>query len=127
MHSSCRAIIDKGTLDAIASGDGSDSLETTEGSSLAAVAYLKNMWALLVTGGSIIIISTMPPSIFNLLGECIMDIPTAARLAGPTSCVSTSIYEVKPLKTDEGGDVYYYVLTKTTASASSGSLTGAYT
>jgi hypothetical protein len=124
MHSSFRAILDKGTLDAIASGGSSAGQDDTEASTAAAIAYLQNMWALLVTGGMFIIITTMPPAIFNMLGQQIMDLPPAARAAGPTSCVSTSHYEVRPLKTDVGGDVFYYVLTKSAASSSSASALG---
>lgn len=85
----CRAVIDKGTLDAIASGGESDS----------AIRYLNEMWRILNPNGRFLIVSTMPPHLFDLLA---------------VSIVSSHDYSVKSLKTPEGGDVFYYSLERRT-------------
>ena len=118
LHGTCRAVLDKGTLDAIASGGGgNDGDNDSSGSEAAAVAYMTNMWALLVENGIFVIISTMPPSIFNLLAQHVVEVPAiaTAQLSSSSSRSSAAAehrYAVRPLKTDAGGDVYYYVLTK---------------
>jgi SAM-dependent methyltransferase len=92
----CRAVVDKGTLDAIASGgDGSDhSFPDPAG---LATRYLQELWRVLGPGGRFLIVSTMPPHLFDLLAVAI---------------VSSQSYSATPLKTPEGGQVFFYSLQK---------------
>jgi SAM-dependent methyltransferase len=86
----CRAIIDKGTLDAIASGG-------TEPQSGPALRYLREMWRVLAPGGRFLIISTMPPKLFDLLA---------------VSVVRSKDYSSAPLRTPEGGEVFLFSIKK---------------
>jgi ubiquinone/menaquinone biosynthesis C-methylase UbiE len=90
----CRAVIDKGTLDAIASG-GAESDSCSPDPARLATRYLQEMWRILVPGGRFLIVSTMPPHLFDLLAVAI---------------VPSQTYSVTPLSTPEGGQVYFYSL-----------------
>lgn len=86
----CRAIVDKGTLDAIASGG-------TQSQADHALSYLREMWRVLNVGGRFLIVSTMPPRLFDLLA---------------ISIVRSKEYSSTSLRTSEGGEVFLYSLRK---------------
>lgn len=60
-------IVDKGTLDAIASSGGGAVEAMNPQSAPAYALYMREMWRLLRIGGLFVVITTMPPSIFQAI------------------------------------------------------------
>lgn len=126
MTATCSAVVDKGTLDAITSGGveeaaatakkGSDSAGTRD-----ALAYMKEMWRILQSGGVFVIISTMPPHLFHLVGSEI--VPALANESSSNdqqkSVRTGDGYRINSFTTKEGGSVFYYALFKPLASRTS--------
>ena len=121
MTSSCSAVVDKGTLDAITSGGVAEeesrgkegSADVTGVGTSAALAYMHEMWRLLQPHGVFVIISTIPPDLFHLVGSSI--VPALAKEAskkGKQGDVRTGPgYRIHAF-TKEGGNVFYYALFK---------------
>jgi hypothetical protein len=113
MYNTCRAVIDKGTLDAIASGGVKHSSPDSNPAAQAST-YLLQMWHLLRINGLLIIVSTMPPSIFDILLECVIPLTTHSDTDTDTAPRDSPVhpYRLSNLKTKEGGDVFYYAIVK---------------
>ena len=108
-------VIDKGTLDAIASGgaatDPDDGKQATKKDdsvvvpgSLDAVLYIIEMWRILPIGGLFAVITTMPPAVFRAIA---LDPLTDNNVTDWKEC------KKKKIRTNEGGHVYFYPLRKT--------------
>jgi SAM-dependent methyltransferase len=96
------AIVDKGTLDAIASsGIGDNSSDATR--------YIQEMWRVLSTGGLFVLITTMPP---NVLQSIAIDPLLSCGDSGTRPVNWDAGHVCHQLQTPEGGDVYYYCLRK---------------
>jgi len=112
------AVIDKGTLDAIASRGGEGGGGGTASSTLTknqeeqeeqqgardAADYMREMWRVLARGGRFVCITTMPPDVFEALAINSVD-------ASGYVCDWSQARRVK-LNTAEGGEVHYYAITK---------------
>lgn len=123
MGDSCCAVIDKGTLDAITSGgvaikEGEqnrkeDGIKTGSGTD-DAVAYMKEMWRILQPNGVFVVVSTMPPHLFHLVGSSI--VPALANEQESSEPMRQGHgYRIHSFTTEEGGAVYYYSLVKPSA------------
>jgi hypothetical protein len=132
--STYNAVIDKGTLDAISTGGASDEagaqvgfpppvkvlvrpdmlfcllnvLPQAQGED--AANYMIEIWRVLKTGGTFILISTMPPDVLQPLGIAALGELVNGRSA---VCNWNQGCRVLPLQTPEGGQVYYYAVKKT--------------
>jgi hypothetical protein len=128
------AIIDKGTLDAISTGGASDEAGAQVGfpppvillmrpevlycplhlipqaQGEDAANYMIEIWRVLKTGGTFILISTMPPGVLQPLGIAALGELVNGRSA---VCNWNQGCRVLPLQTPEGGQVYYYAVKKT--------------
>lgn len=94
-------VMDKGTLDAVASANNEN--ETLK--SLKSVgAYIRETWRVLVLKGKFIIITTMPENIFESIAMSAIDSLSASNWK---NCIK------EKLKTEAGGEIYYYCITKT--------------
>jgi SAM-dependent methyltransferase len=116
MKCTCSAVVDKGTLDAITSGGvaeggsgGNNAAGTRD-----ALAYMREMWAVLQPGGVLIIVSTMPPHLFHLVGsEVVPSLVNEADTADQHHRTRQgSGYRINSFITKEGGNVFYYTLFK---------------
>ena len=120
-------VLDKGTLDAIASGgdDKKDSdvvrscftinmlynIQKWDVQSTDAAKYMSEVWRVLKTKGIFIVITTMPPDIFKSIAIDPINSSHQELSKGSSTdwgCGSKSIQ----LQTKEGGVVYYYCVTK---------------
>eukprot|EP00602_Paraphysomonas_sp_CaronLab_P007951 CAMPEP_0185035482 /NCGR_PEP_ID=MMETSP1103-20130426/26931_1 /TAXON_ID=36769 /ORGANISM="Paraphysomonas bandaiensis, Strain Caron Lab Isolate" /LENGTH=1068 /DNA_ID=CAMNT_0027572581 /DNA_START=27 /DNA_END=3233 /DNA_ORIENTATION=+ len=102
MSRSCMAVIDKGTLDAIASAtDPGDSMSGPKSAAL----YLESTWGVLQEFGVFIIITTMPQSVFEVIAECLFKYAYVPK-------GQSKPYKCRPITTSEGGSVYYFTLIK---------------
>ena len=101
------AVIDKGTLDAIASGDTREGSDCESGA-MDAATYMLEMWRIIVIGGKFLVLSTMPPDIFYALA-----IEPLIAL-GATKCEVCDWDNAlrQYVTTAEGGDVYFYAIAK---------------
>ena len=106
-------VIDKGTLDAIASGGAADHDDGKQAKkddgevvpgSLDAVLYIIEMWRILPIGGLFAVITTMPPAVFRAIA---IDPLTDNNVTDWKEC------KKKKIRTNEGGHVYFYPLRKT--------------
>ena len=120
MKSTCSAVVDKGTLDAITSGgvaEGGENLGTRN-----ALAYTKEMWRILQPNGVFIIISTMPPHLFHLIGSSIIPaLANESKQEKRTDVTHGDGYRINSFVTKEGGSVYYYSLFKSSVSSNQSS------
>ena len=91
-------VLDKGTLDAIASGAEDDTEAPNR-----AMRYIQEVWRALLLEGRLIIITTMPREIIEALAMQYIDVHDS-------DWSTSSKQEV--LKTSGEGTVYYYCITK---------------
>jgi hypothetical protein len=108
------AIVDKGTLDAIASSAStstststSPSTELISSAADDAAAYVSEMWRILIPSGLFAVITTMPPKIFRSIA---IDPIGGAAVSNWSTCAK------KKIRTNEGGVVYLYMVRKTAPS-----------
>lgn len=115
MHGTCSAVIDKGTLDAIMSGGWDSKKEGLGGredvNSVGTPAlYLKNMWQVLQPKGLFILVTTMPPKVFEEL----------LRLSEVTAIVKDySSCRYQSIANASRGVIHYFCLTKEDSPSSS--------
>eukprot|EP00981_Chlorochromonas_danica_P009298 scaffold2602_cov177-Ochromonas_danica.AAC.19 len=109
-------ILDKGTLDAIASGgqDGKEDSQKLESQSSKVGRYCLEMWRVLRIGGQFVVVTTMSPSIFETL--VVAPIESACIKPGEEEDSHGSDWRsgciIAPLKTEAGGAIFYYSLSK---------------
>ncbi len=120
---SYEVVVDKGTLDAIASGGAEDKVcffftatcqhcakqsQTGSDPQLGdASLYMREMWRVLCIGGLFVVVTTMPPDILQTIA---ID-PIAG--GGGSAAVNWGAGHVHhKLQTPEGGDIHYYALKK---------------
>jgi SAM-dependent methyltransferase len=121
MSSKCSVVVDKGTLDAITSGgvaEGGGGDATSRGTS-DALAYMREMWRVLQPNGVFVIISTMPPHLFHLVGSSVVPALSNETAKTRQQDIRTGDgYRINSFTTKAGGSVFYYALFKPTAKTS---------
>lgn len=113
------AVVDKGTLESIASGGGNNSQPgSADSGAVDAAKYMLEMWRILKIGGCFLVLSTMPPDVFYALAVAPLTVESNGTGTGTgvrkvcCCCDWESTATKQSMKTTEGGDVFFFALTK---------------